>query len=81
MKSKTKKPWVQTGGGTGFFRIKGPLKYYPSDASYKNTRTGRRILIRAETGAYFALPDRVRKPSDLLRRAGVYGRIFKDIEE
>lgn len=60
------KLWEHTGGGTAMGGHP-----YPSDDSYVHLKTKRRINVTCTMAAHFSMPDWVRRPSDLSRRAGV----------
>lgn len=62
-----KKNWEHVGGGT---LIRGGGKF-PSDDVYENVNTWERVEVRCTTDAHFCMPNRIRRPSDLKKRAGV----------
>jgi hypothetical protein len=69
---KPKKHWRHTSGGTVFNDSK-----FPCDDSYKNTRTKEVVYVFSTPKAHFKMPARVRKPSDLIRRAGVSKKVVR----
>jgi hypothetical protein len=66
LKQPPGKPWEHIGGGCLAAKIP-----FPCDDTYEHVKTKKRINITCTMEAHFSMPDWVRKPSDLSRRAGV----------
>lgn len=67
MNKKIDKPWIHGGGGVLF----ATKDKFCADDQYEHARTKKRITVVCTVDAHFCMPDRVRRPSDLARRAGV----------
>ena len=59
--------WKRGGGGC---MMMGNSRY-PCDDIYRNTKTGKEIIVFSTKSAHFTMPDKVEDPKELLKIKGV----------